>query len=83
MKLANQKLIYFSPIIVVAVIFIFILTLIPSVSPVPKDLPIAFVNADEGMTVPAKGNVNIGDQIQQNRKNPSTEQPSVKWVKKG
>ena len=68
MKLGNQKLIYFSPIIVVAVIFIFILTLIPSASSAPKNLPIAFVNADEGMTVPAKGNVNIGNQIEQNTK---------------
>ncbi|MBU3573974.1 DUF3533 domain-containing protein [Priestia aryabhattai] len=80
MKLANQKLIYFSPIIVGAVIFIFILTLIPSVSPEPKDLPIAFVNADEGMTVPPKGKVNIGDQIEQNMKDSSTEQSSVKWI---
>ncbi|WP_393959346.1 ABC transporter permease [Priestia megaterium] len=80
MKLANQKLIYFSPIIVVAVIFIFILTLIPSVSPAPKDLPIAFVNGDEGVTVPTKGNVNIGDQIEQNIKSSSTKQSSVKWI---
>ncbi|MEW4264045.1 DUF3533 domain-containing protein [Priestia megaterium] len=80
MKLGNQKLIYFSPIIVVAVIFIFILTLIPSASSAPKNLPIAFVNADEGMTVPAKGNVNIGNQIKQNMKDSSTEQSSVKWI---
>ncbi|SFG73829.1 YhgE/Pip N-terminal domain-containing protein [Priestia megaterium] len=80
MKLGNQKLIYFSPIIVVAVIFIFILTLIPSVSSAPKNLPIAFVNADEGMTVPAKGNVNIGNQIEQNTKGASTEQSSIKWI---
>lgn len=78
MKLGNQKLIYFSPIIVVAVIFIFILTLIPSVSQAPKNLPIVFVNADEGMTVPAKGKVNIGDQIKQNMKRASTEQSLVK-----
>ncbi|MBZ6487262.1 DUF3533 domain-containing protein [Priestia aryabhattai] len=80
MKLGNQKIIYFSPIIVVAVIFIFILTLIPSASSAPKNLPIAFVNADEGMTVPAKGNVNIGNQIKQNMKDSSTEQSSVKWI---
>ncbi|MBX9967254.1 YhgE/Pip domain-containing protein [Priestia aryabhattai] len=80
MKLGNQKIIYFSPIIVVAVIFIFILTLIPSASSAPKNLPIAFVNADEGMTVPAKGNVNIGNQIKQNMKDLSTEQSSVKWI---
>ncbi|MET1118403.1 ABC transporter permease [Priestia megaterium] len=80
MKLVHQKRIYFSPIIVVAVIFIFILTLIPSVNQAPKNLPIAFVNADEGMTVPAKGKVNIGDQIKQNMKSSSTEQSSVKWI---
>ncbi|MFU7588376.1 ABC transporter permease [Priestia sp. RMT2NF4] len=80
MKLSNQKLIYLSPIIVVAVIFIFTLTLIPSVSQAPKNLPIAFVNADEGMTVPAKGKVNIGDHIKQNMKSSSAEQASVKWI---
>ncbi|MCM3541986.1 YhgE/Pip domain-containing protein [Priestia megaterium] len=80
MKIGNQKLIYFSPIIVVAVIFIFILTLIPSASSAPKNLPIAFVNADEGMTVPAKGNVNIGNQMEQNMKRASTEQSLVKWI---
>ncbi len=80
MKLSNQKLIYLSPIIVVAVIFIFTLTLIPSVSQAPKNLPIAFVNADEGMTVPAKGKVNIGDHIKQNMKSSSAEQSSVKWI---
>lgn len=81
MKLGNQKLIYFSPIIVVAVIFIFILTLIPSANLAPKNLPIAFVNADEGMTVPAKGKVNIGDQIKQNMKSSNIEQSSVvKWI---
>jgi YhgE/Pip-like protein len=80
MKLVHQKCIYFSPIIVVAVIFIFILTLIPSVNQAPKNLPIAFVNADEGMTVPAKGKVNIGDQIKQNMKSSSTAQSSVKWI---
>ncbi|MEH7584192.1 DUF3533 domain-containing protein, partial [Priestia megaterium] len=58
----------------------FILTLIPSASSAPKNLPIAFVNADEGMTVPAKGNVNIGNQIEQNTKGASTEQSSVKWI---
>ena len=80
MKVGNQKLIYFSPIIVVAVIFIFILTLIPSANSAPKNLPIAFVNADAGMTVPAKGNVNIGNQMEQNIKRASTEQSLVKWI---
>lgn len=80
MKVGNQKLIYFSPIIVVAVIFIFILTLIPSANSAPKNLPIAFVNADAGMTVPAKGNVNIGNQMEQNMKRASTEQSLVKWI---
>lgn len=43
-------------------------------------MPIAFVNADEGMTVPAKGKVNIGDHIKQNMKSSSAEQSSVKWI---
>jgi uncharacterized phage infection (PIP) family protein YhgE len=48
----KNKLVLVSPIIALAVIFIFSLTLFPSVQPQPKNLPIAIVNEDEGMEIP-------------------------------
>jgi len=59
----KNKLLLLSPIIALAVIFIFSLTLIPSVQPQPKNLPIAIVNEDEGMEIANQPNVNMGESI--------------------
>ncbi|MCP1154862.1 DUF3533 domain-containing protein [Peribacillus frigoritolerans] len=59
----KNKLLLLSPIIALAVIFIFSLTLIPSVQPQPKNLPIAIVNEDEGMEIANQPKVNMGESI--------------------
>lgn len=48
MNVMKNKLLILSPIIALVVIIIFSLTLVPSVSLTPKDLPIAIVNEDQG-----------------------------------
>jgi YhgE/Pip-like protein len=63
MKLFTNKLVILSPIIVLAVVLIFGLTLAPNVSPTPKNLPIAFVNEDEGVEIPNQGTMNMGEKI--------------------
>ncbi|WEK55935.1 MAG: DUF3533 domain-containing protein [Candidatus Cohnella colombiensis] len=44
----KNKLLLASPIIALLIVFIFSLTLFPSVQPQPKNLPIAIVNEDQG-----------------------------------
>lgn len=79
----KNKLLLLSPIIALAVIFIFSLTLIPSVQPQPKNLPIAIVNEDVGVEIPNQPKMNMGktivEMIQKNSKT-TTDEPAVKWV---
>ncbi|MFJ8265590.1 YhgE/Pip domain-containing protein [Peribacillus asahii] len=81
----KNKLILLSPIIALAVIFIFSLTLFPSVQPQPKNLPIAIVNEDEGVEIPNQPKLNMGQTIvemmQKNSKATTDEDPAVKWIK--
>ncbi|MFD4819562.1 YhgE/Pip domain-containing protein [Peribacillus butanolivorans] len=81
----KNKLLLVSPIIALAVIFIFSLTLFPSVQPQPKNLPIAIVNEDEGVEIPNQPKMNMGQTIvemmQKNSKATKDEDPAVKWVK--
>ncbi|MFJ7826126.1 YhgE/Pip domain-containing protein [Psychrobacillus sp. NPDC096623] len=81
----KNKLLLVSPIISFAVIFIFSLTLFPSVQPQPKNLPIAIVNEDEGMEIPNQPKINIGqtivEMIQKNPKAKTDEDTAVKWIK--
>ncbi|MES1038916.1 YhgE/Pip domain-containing protein [Peribacillus simplex] len=81
----KNKLLLVSPIIALAVIFIFSLTLFPSVHPQPKNLPIAIVNEDEGVEIPNQPKMNMGQTIvemmQKNSKATKEEDPAVKWVK--
>ncbi|MFF2499076.1 YhgE/Pip domain-containing protein [Peribacillus sp. NPDC058075] len=81
----KNKLLLVSPIIALAVIFIFSLTLFPSVHPQPKNLPIAIVNEDEGVEIPNQPKMNMGQTIvemmQKNSKATKVEDPAVKWVK--
>ncbi len=44
----NNKLLWLSPVIAILVVFIFSLTLFPTVQPQSKNLPIAIVNEDQG-----------------------------------
>ncbi|MBS4201339.1 DUF3533 domain-containing protein [Bacillus sp. FJAT-49732] len=78
----KSKLVLLSPIIALAVIFIFSLTLFPSVQPQPKNLPIAIVNEDQGVEIPNQPKMNMGqtivDMIQKSSK--TDKDPAVKWV---
>ncbi len=80
----KNKLLVVSPVIAFAVIFIFSLTLFPSVQPQPKNLPIAIVNEDEGLEIPNQPKVNMGqtivDMIQENSKATINQDPAMKWV---
>ncbi|MED4228945.1 YhgE/Pip domain-containing protein [Neobacillus cucumis] len=80
----KNKLFLVSPIIAFAVIFIFSLTLFPSVQPQPKNLPIAIVNEDQGVQIPNQLMINMGqtivEMIQKNSKTSIDKDPAVKWV---
>ncbi|MEH7378036.1 YhgE/Pip domain-containing protein [Neobacillus drentensis] len=80
----KNKLVLLSPIIALAVIFIFSLTLFPSVQPQPKNLPIAIVNEDEGVQIPNQPEMNMGKTIveamQKNSKATTDEDTAVRWV---
>ncbi|MEK3796937.1 DUF3533 domain-containing protein [Peribacillus sp. FSL H8-0477] len=74
----KNKLVVLSPIIALLVVFIFSLTLFPSVQPQPKNLPIAIVNEDEGVQIPNQPSMNMGKTIvNMIQENPTT---AVKWV---
>lgn len=78
----KNKLLLISPIIALAVVFIFSLTLFPSVQPQPKNLPIAIVNEDQGVEIPNQAKLNMGqtivDMIKKSSK--TDEEPAVKWI---
>jgi YhgE/Pip-like protein len=81
----KNKLLFLSPIIVLVIIFIFSLTLIPSVQPEAKNLPIAIVNADTGVAIPNQGQMNMGQTIVEMVKENAEatadqEDPAVKWI---
>ncbi|WP_419881678.1 YhgE/Pip domain-containing protein [Peribacillus sp. B-H-3] len=80
----KNKLVLLSPIIALTVIFIFSLTLFPSVQPKPKNLPIAIVNGDSGVQIPNRPKMNMGKTIvetmERNSKATNGEDPAVKWV---
>ncbi|MGG4342973.1 YhgE/Pip domain-containing protein [Paenibacillus lautus] len=84
MKVLNNKLVWVAPILAFVVIFIFSLTLFPSVQVKPKNLPVAIVNEDQGVELPNQPKLNIGqtfvDTIQQTASSASGEEPAVKWV---
>ncbi|MFJ8353402.1 YhgE/Pip domain-containing protein [Bacillus paramycoides] len=79
----KNKLLYLSPFIALLVVFIFSLTLFPTVQPKPKNLPIAIVNEDQGVEIPNQAKMNMGqtivDMIKKSSK--TDEEPTVKWVK--
>ena len=59
----KNKLLLLSPIIALLVVFIFSLTLFPTVQPQPKNLPIAIVNEDQGVEIPNQPKMNMGQTI--------------------
>ncbi|MED0972686.1 YhgE/Pip domain-containing protein [Bacillus paramycoides] len=78
----KNKLLYLSPVIALLVVFIFSLTLFPTVQPKPKNLPIAIVNEDQGVEIPNQAKMNMGQTIVDMIKKTSKtdEEPAVKWV---
>lgn len=78
----KNKLLWLSPVIALLVVFIFSLTLFPTVQPQPKNLPIAIVNEDQGVEIPNQPKMNMGQTIVDNMKKTSKleEEPAVKWV---
>ncbi|PGX14651.1 MULTISPECIES: YhgE/Pip domain-containing protein [Bacillus] len=78
----KNKLLLLSPVIALLVVFIFSLTLFPTVQPQPKNLPIAIVNEDQGVEIPNQPKMNMGQTIVDTIKNKSKsdEEPAVKWV---
>ncbi|WP_283750390.1 YhgE/Pip domain-containing protein [Bacillus cereus] len=81
-KMFNNKLLLLSPVIALLVVFIFSLTLFPTVQPQPKNLPIAIVNEDQGVEIPNQAKMNMGQTIVDTMKktSKSDEEPAVKWV---
>lgn len=81
-KMFKNKLLLLSPVIALLVVFIFSLTLFPTVQPQPKDLPIAIVNEDQGVEIPNQPKMNMGQTIVDNMKktSKSEEEPAVKWI---
>ncbi|WP_433709080.1 YhgE/Pip domain-containing protein [Paenibacillus illinoisensis] len=80
----KNKLVLALPLIALAIIFIFSMTLFPSVQPQPKNLPIAIVNEDEGVEIPNQSMVNMGqsivEMILESSASATNEDSTVKWV---
>ncbi len=82
-KMFKNKLLWLSPVIALLVVFIFSLTLFPTVQPQPKNLPIAIVNEDQGVEISNQAKMNIGQTIVDTVKKSSKSdggEPAVKWV---
>ncbi|MFB7118811.1 YhgE/Pip domain-containing protein [Bacillus tropicus] len=78
----KNKLLLLSPVVALLVVFIFSLTLFPTVQPNLKNLPIAIVNEDKGVEIPNQPKMNMGQTIVDNMKktSKSEKEPAVKWV---
>ncbi|GIX59404.1 phage infection protein [Bacillus paranthracis] len=80
----KNKLVLALPLIALAIIFLFSMTLFPSVQPQPKNLPIAIVNEDEGVEIPNQPTMNMGqtivDMIQESTASTKDEDSVVKWI---
>ena len=85
MKVLKNKLVLWLPVIIMIVLVIFGSVMIPSIDPAPKNLPIALVNEDEGMELPAgQGVVRLGEelirQVKKGSGETTTEDSAVKWI---
>jgi len=81
-NLFKHKLVVLSPIIALAVIFIFSLALLPSVHSQPKNIPIAVVNEDQGAQVPNQPKLTLGENIVKKIQKTSEKDkdPVVRWI---
>jgi YhgE/Pip-like protein len=84
MNLLKNKLVLMSPIIVLAIVIIFGLTVAPSLNSTPKNIPIAFVNEDQGVDVPNQEKMNMGILVQKKMKElskpASGKDPAIRWI---
>ncbi|WP_456276154.1 YhgE/Pip domain-containing protein [Bacillus sp. AK128] len=84
MKFFKQKLVVLSPLLVLTVALIFSLTLVPSINPTPKNMPIAIVNEDEGVEIPKQGKMNMGnalvEKVQSMSRENSNEETIINWI---
>ncbi|MEK4404939.1 ABC transporter permease [Sporosarcina sp. FSL K6-6792] len=78
----KNRLVLLTPIIALAVVFIFSLTLFPSVQVQPKKLPIAIFNEDQGVEIPDQPKMNMGETIVEmmTEMAKAEKEPAVKWV---
>lgn len=83
-QIFRNKLVIIAPILALVIVFIFSLTLFPTVQPQPENLPVAIVNEDEGVEIPDQPAVNMGQTIMELAKTASEpvagKDPAVKWV---
>lgn len=84
MKLLKNKLIIILPILIIAILVIFGAVMIPTINPLPVNLPIALVNEDTGMETPDQGRINLGEEISLNiqeiSKSKSDQDPIIEWI---
>ncbi|WP_141505652.1 YhgE/Pip domain-containing protein [Paenibacillus luteus] len=85
MSIFKQKLVALLPVLVIAIVFIFSLTMIPSINPHPENLPIAVVNEDAGIDIPDQGHVNGGEKLLEGMQSALSEknnggEPTAKWI---
>jgi len=83
MNIYRNKWILSTPMIAFLVVFIFSLTLFPSVLSKPRNLPIAVVNEDQGFEMNGQPIMNMGRTIvEMMRQSAATTEgdPAVKWV---
>jgi len=82
MNICKNKLVWLAPFIAFLVVFIFSLTLFPTVQSKPRNLPIAVVNEDQGFEIQGQPEMNMGQSIiEMMRKTAATTEgdPAVKW----
>jgi YhgE/Pip-like protein len=84
MHIPKNRIMILSPVVVLLVVFIFSLTMIPTINPTPKNLPIAIVNEDAGIKIPNQSELNMGKtivkNIQEATNSKSEKTPPIKWV---
>ncbi|MHA6482124.1 YhgE/Pip domain-containing protein [Paenibacillus sp. strain BS8-2] len=85
MKVLSNKLLVASPLIAMLVLSIFMLTLYPSATMKPVEMPVAIVNLDEGAKLPDGTEMKLGETMVEQMKGASggsagAEASPVKWV---
>ncbi|MGN7454570.1 YhgE/Pip domain-containing protein [Paenibacillus pasadenensis] len=83
MQAKEKKLVLLAPVIALLIVFVFSLTLFPSVQIKPRQLPIAVVNEDQGVEISGQPKLNMGETIVETIRQAPTapgEEPAVEWV---